>query len=216
MPYFGLTSADIVRAFTGAKISDFDAGGNNGASVIDSEIALQYAKLRSALNERVRRLISISDYEIVTVAPDGKFTTAMPAAGIPKLGYPGAGLCQEYSCQPPLLIMDAVVSAADASGINWIVANPKPGEAVVRYAVDGSKLILPTLAAILRDIVACAMGRRLYPSGQEEWKQVTHYCDDAKDGLAQIKHKTFIPHEIAGIRRYWQPSPITAMKVNRG
>lgn len=225
MPYWGLTFEEVIAAYTGTVEDDFDPVNLNGQAVIEAEMARQAAKMKSLMHPKLRDALTESLYEIVEIDASGNYQTALATLLVPDLAYlPSSGYLNDeppkyVGCHAPSILYDQVSTEqvpGDFKSFTVTDHQTAYQYGVVRYQVYEDQLAVPSLAAMLLDFVACSLGRRLYPSGSEEWRQVTYYCEQAKFWMELLQKKTFLPVELANIERYWTPPIFSSFKVVRG
>lgn len=224
---FGVTVQDILEAYPGTIEADFAAGGKCGSIVIGKEIELQYGRLLASLPAYLRGLLRRLRGIVVSVGPDGRFEPPIepesPAKievfNIAGLGYSRCdiGLCEEprWSALPTLEYDTFIDPEDDETRIYQLVGNPPfPGQIALSYKISPDAEIL-SLKEVLRSMVACSLGRRLYATLEEqEWNLVTHYCNTSQAFLESIG-KRWLPLELADLDMLWRPSLITSYTLQR-
>lgn len=226
----GLVPQDILDCYPGTSIEDFNVTGDVGGGdvVVISEIELQAQRLLGYLPTRLRALLKRIPGEQLEVwldtdpDPDEAwFETALPAQRDSLVVYGVRGPVG-VDCRGALRItdQDAVEVEWDEGEGRWRFVdldtyNPDLTY-IATYLVDQQNVIISTLRALLRDMVACALGRRLFANQSDDWGQVTYHCDAAKELLAHIKKdRNWTPPELEG-RVYLLSPIIRSIPIYRG
>lgn len=226
MPY-GLLPTDIVNSFSQAISSDFAVGSVDGYVVINQEIEFQHANLESHLSEASLQLLNNVPGEIVTVDVSGYFSPSLYAipetikAYIVYKGYKtcGKSLLHCGCGQPGYTSIDgfgeaSIQSNGDNSYSLLDSFDKQTQYLVIYYDVDATLVEPKSLKGILRDMVCCSLGSRLYPSGSDTWNIVKFYCDNASKMLDKLD-EGYMPGELKKIKLLNPTGGIRTVKVNR-
>lgn len=230
MTYFNLTSDEIITSFSQAQESDFAVGNISGSAVILQEIDFQYHKLLTMLPQEFTQLLERVSGEVATVDISGSFSPTFYAQEGTLRGYivdkgwspcPGQSLEDTTMCWQYLQQQVAITPATITSNSNnsYTIAEAfdyKTENLIIYYDVDDTLLELPSLKSVLRSMVCCSLGSRLYPVGQADvWSVVTYYCDDASKWLDYFMNGG-MPAEYKKMKLLNKKSGITSIKLVRG
>lgn len=204
-PTFGLTYEAILQAYPGTVENDFDWGNSCGREVIEAEILRQASKLQALLPRRLLRLLRSVRFVRITADEEGVFELPLPIkeGTLPRVfrdwwcsGSCGPGLggrsvpcnLQDYYNCEPRLVVEVVEPAEGEPPFDCPTFRVVPPQTNLIVSWDlPHDLAIGSLSTLLRDMVACALGRRLYASEDDgDWSLVTYYCDSAKDFLAAL------------------------------
>lgn len=224
----GLTPQDILDCYPGTSIEDFNVTGDVGGGelVVTSEILTQAQRLLVYLPSRLRAFLHRIPGEQLEVMLDTDpdtawFETALPAQHDSLVVYGVQGPVG-VDCRGRLRItdQDRVEVEWDEVEERWQFVDLEDYNPdltyIAAYLVDQENVIISTLRALLRDMVACALGRRLFANQSDDWGQVTYHCDAAKELLMHIKKdRNWLPAELEG--RVFLLSPIIrSVPIYRG
>ena len=209
-PTHGLLPEDILTCYPGLIEGDFAPGGDpgDGESIINAEIDIQAAKLFSMLPTRLQAILRGGAAEVVNPDADTEpgvviVTTVLPPDGPFEVrGISGRIMA---NCQGSIRGLENAVDALvvwNAVAERWELYDPSLFDPaltwIARYAVDISAIVIGTLQALLRDMVACALGRRIFANQDDGWGQVTYHCDSAKEMLEVVRDRNWLPAELIG------------------
>lgn len=209
-PTYGLLPDDILTCYPGLVEDDFAPGGDpgDGEAIINAEIDLQAAKLFSMLPTRLQAILRGGAAEVIH--PDAEtdpgvviVTTVLPPDGPFEVrGLSGRILA---NCHGQIRGLENAVDALvvwNTFTERWEFDDPSLFDPeltwIARYTVDASAIVISTLQALLRDMVACALGRRIFANQDDDWGQVTYHCDSAKEMLELVRDRNWLPAELIG------------------
>ena len=240
MPY-GLTEDQIVSSFSGAISGDFAVPPMDGYAVINQEIEFQWQKLQMAMSDKLSMTLTEVNYEVPSISGGIYFTPALYA--IPETMEVWkvdrcAEICGKESfkgCESPcgcgvrgslypyenrLGGIQKLVSGTDYNSIGSNIyqlietLDTDRDYLVISYKVDESNLIVPSLASILRDMVCCNLGNRLFANIEGgKWSIVEHYCESASKWL-ELLENGWMPPELKKINLLFS-GKIKSIKVSR-
>jgi hypothetical protein len=213
--YYGLTANDIINCFSQSISADYATNGFTGVEIIEEEISFQYEKLQSSLNSSVLSQLEKIDYEIVDVDASYQFSaTLSPISGsvkawrIEKTEIPCYD-CWDIDDIEPITQLD--VNSFETVDKTW---DRDIYRIVISYEVDQDNLNINSLKSILRHMVACAIGNKLFPAGNnDEWSIVKYHCEEANKWLEIIKN--WKPTELKKIKLLYPPLPWASIKTRR-
>jgi hypothetical protein len=231
--YFGITYQTIVDAFKGSVVADFGS-----STVINSELDLAESEVVAKLGTKALQLMQRVDYmEIpaisgnVWLAPFAvkndfhvwRLPRYNPAqAGTLTILDTGLNCWSGGDCPSTEKELDSSVLftdfTQDAETITF--GSSFDQSRYVYYAswnLDQTRLVLPSLAIIIRNRAACILGHQLYSRGEDSWKLVDIYCSRGQDGLDALD-SAFIPSEFKryGYFNSMVSSGIKTIKTYRG
>jgi hypothetical protein len=224
--YFGLLNTDIVNSFSQAVSADFAVGAVNGYAIIDAEIDFQYQKLLSVLPADVIRMMDSVSNEVAVVDVSGSFSPVLYAQPdslrcyiVDKQWQPCYNKSIEYTdCMcwqqngNELLVTQANISAAGNNVYQLLdTIDRKKQNLVLFYDVDQDNLQVKSLKSLLRDMVCCSLGSRIFPVASDTWSIVTYYCEETKKWLDFYENGGY-PAEFKKIK---PKSPISSMRIAR-
>ena len=221
--YFGLINTDIVNSFSQAVSADFAVGAVNGYAIIDAEIEFQYQKLLSVLPADVIRMMDQVTNEVAVVNVSGCFEPALYAQNlrgyiVDKQWQPCYNKTIEYTdgmCWQQngieLLITEANISGANNVYQILDTFDRQKKNLVLFYDVDQANLEVKSLKSLLRDMVCCSLGSRIFPVASDTWSIVTYYCEETKKWLDFYQNGGY-PVEFKKIK---PKSPISSMRIAR-
>lgn len=225
MPY-GLLPEQIVSSFSQAISSDFAVGAMDGYAIINQEIEFQYNNLQSSLSKDCLALLEKVPGEIVTVDLSGNFTPSLYAvegtveAFIIYKGYNNCGKPLNSSgCNrvPELYTSSAASISANGSNSYSLLDTFDKSEQylVLYYDVDQTLVAPNSLKGLLRDMVCCSLGSRLYPAGADTWTIVKYYCENSTKMLEKLENG-YMPGDLKKIKLLNPVGGIQTVKVTRG
>lgn len=218
---FGLTYNDIINAFPGTVENDFDTNNNCGSRVIQKEMQLRESELLSTLNSSALNLMNELDWfavDVTTVSGASQFVFpfvpdtqqdvqgyiySKPCSSRNELIVSGTNCpdnrCGDFNICPSSTSLVPITITIDDDGdyigtIDDIIDSDQ--ELLIKYIPDKSLIDLPSLAAILKDMVVCSMGTGLYSAGSDTWDHVDKACERSTAQLAIINNNSWIPGEI--------------------
>jgi hypothetical protein len=225
-----LTSDEIITSFSQAQESDFAVGSISGGAIILQEIDFQYHKLLTALPQEFTQLLERVSGEVATVDISGSFTPGLYAEVGTLRGYivdkgwspcPGQSLedttmCWQYLSQQVSITPATITSNGNNSYTIAETFDYKTENLIIYYDVDDTNLEVPSLKSILRSLVCCSLGSRLYPVGQSDvWSIVTYYCEDATKWMEFFEAGNF-PAEYKKMKLLNKKTGITSIRMVRG
>lgn len=229
MAHFGLTEAEVVSSFSQAVSADFAVSPLDGYQVIEQEIEFQYQKLLTVLPTEFTQLLDRVSGEVATVDISGNFSPSFYAEAGTLRGYivdrgwspcPGASMEDTSMCWQYLGEQLAVTPATitDNGNNSYTLVDTfdyKTENLILYYDVDADNLVVPSLKSILRSMVCCSLGSRIYPAGDaDKWSIVTYYCDDASKWLDYYM-KGGMPAEYKKMRLLNKKTGITSIRLVR-
>jgi len=207
---FGLTYHDVIDAFTGAVSGDFSSTTNPQVS-IENEMDMAAEEILSLMSQRTIRLLSHVDYQKIS-CPTGTFLLPFLALNNCNLkvykiaDYNSCNSIQNNplscgECQPTTLCASDEITFELANGNEITITDlPTSSQSVyVSYDIDPDFLVLSSLKKLLRDMVACTLGSKLYSDGTSEWALVTKYCESAQKFMDRMD-KNWVPSEFARLQ----------------
>jgi len=227
--YFNLLPQDIINSFSQTQESDFAVGSISGSDIILSEIAFQYEKLLTALPQEFIQLMERVSGEVATVNISGAFTPGLYADPATIRGYivdrgwspcPGQSLENTTMCWKYLEQQVSLTPAnIQSNGLNSYTLldtfDYKTENLILYYDVDQDNLEIASLKSLLRDMVCCSLGSRIFPVGQTDvWSIVSYYCSEAKKWLAYYEAGNF-PSEYKKMKLLNKKSGITSIRMVR-
>jgi hypothetical protein len=209
--------------------ADFAVGGTNGQLIIEAEIEFQKFKLEAALPADALQMLAQVNGEVVSVNPSGLFTPTLYAdnvrAYVVDKGYtpcPGKSYEQTDMCWQSLQNDQLIVTTANISGLsnnNYVLLDDfdaKNQNLVLYYEVNTANLTLTSLKSILRDMVCCSLGSRLYPAADADaWSVVKHYCTEAEKWISYFEDGN-LPAEMKKMKLINKTRGIGSMRLVRG
>ena len=209
--YFGLTSQDIINAFPPIT-SETSLGGTTS---VNNEIALQYAKLMSLLPVAMQKTLNgnrIGEVVVVEGISGGYYVDIDFAAKDHEVGlYASNALIEDVTlCNCKCY---STTDVYDYDKLTYVSGNRYQitdntfvynEDAIykVAYQVDAANSTNDALKALLRDMVACAIGSRIFPS-TDQWTATKYYCESAKDTIANYRAGNippeFLLNKLSGI-----------------
>lgn len=230
MAHFGLTEAEVVSSFSQAVSADFAVSPLDGYQVIQQEIEFQYQKLLTSLPTEFLQLMDRVSGEVAIVDVSGSFSPTLYAQEGTLRGYivdkgwspcPGVSMedlttCWQYLGQQVAITTAAITSNGNNSYTLAEAFDYKTKNLIIYYDVDSTLLEVPSLKSVLRSMVCCSLGSRIYPAADaDKWSIVTYYCDDASKWLDYYM-KGGMPAEYKKIKLLNKKSSITTIRMVRG
>lgn len=222
---FGKVFGDVMRCFPGTVVADYDAGGANGQTNIESAMDRATMEVAAALPPAVfNALTNVQAQEVISYASAGlaSFTLGMVPviAGsvhmwlYPLLPPPGgmwnASLWSAEWFRPPTIgfleapTADYVVTASTGA-ISYTGRAVNLGERVfASYSVDVDNAAFSSLmlgqVAVLG--ASAELGELLYSQGTQEWALVTQYRERYQSLMDQLKDGSLIPDEVRKLKYF--------------
>ena len=203
---YGLTTEDIVMAFTGAITADFEAAGLGGVEVIEAEMDFQSAKLDSVIPAFVKSSLKHIDNEILDVEDLG---LTDPTIGLVSPTLPAISGSEDFSyymrgeCPDMEDCYSESISADNNFDGTYNLYDFNQDKVLMDYDVDELLLVDDGLKGLLRDMVCCALGRKIYPSADKEWNVVSYHCEEAQAALQMIRdNPKWLPNSMIGMKFY--------------
>jgi hypothetical protein len=195
---YGLVYTDIVNSFSQADVSDFAVGAVNGQTIIEKEIEFQALKLDEVTPSYLKQLAEKVDLEVVTVDVSGNFMPglyAIPAsleAWIVPRDYMPCSINDFYGGTCGMLASAPTQATITSLGNNSYhldsTFDSHKQKLVVSYQVDQTLSDFGILKSLLRDMVCCSLGNRLYPTADgDKWSIVKYYCEEADKYLELLE-----------------------------
>jgi hypothetical protein len=227
MSNYGLLWTDVVNSFSQAISADFAVGAVAGDTIINAEIDFQKNKLEAALPADALRLMERVEGEIVTVDPSGNFSPTLYATNLrayvvdkgvvpcPSQSFESNDTCWQ-SIDEQWSVTAANISAAGNNAYVLLdTIDTKNENLVIYYEVDATNLSVPSLKSILRSMVCCSLGSRIYPAADADtWSVVKYYCEDTDKWLEYFKDGG-LPAEMKKMRIAGKTRGITSLRVAR-
>lgn len=215
MPYFNLTSEEVINSFSGAISGDFATYVSNGVEIIEEEMDFQYEKLLTQLNSTLLSYMEEVNYEIVDVDANYQFSAGLPpingsveAWRISKSGVPCKD-CWDADDKEP--ITQIGVNLFETVDKTW---DRDLWRIVIKYKVDSDLLEFKVLKSVLRHMVCCALGNKIFPSVEgDTWSIVKYHCEEAEKWLEIIKKH--MPSEVKKMKMLYPPLPWSSISVRR-
>lgn len=206
---FGLQFMDVVDAFTGAVSGDFSTAIDAQLS-IENEIDMQMEELVSMLPIRALKLLGHVDYLKIN-CPAATF--ALPFIPVDNCNLrvyltpdydnkcnDGYADYAYFACSVvrPTTLCSTMEIPFTVTGADITITNlPNSSQAIyVSFDIDEDELVINSLKKLLRDMVCCTLGGKLYSDGMSEWKLVEKYCDNASK-IKDLFTDSFIPSDFA-------------------
>lgn len=217
MSNFGVQAQDILDCYPGATYADWHP--DNGELIINQEIELQAGKLMSYLPKRVVSILQGKVPEVLEIYVDNGVVWFNPTIFPLEITV--------YVYEKPLRVgcsgqlphaTDTIEVDYEASEERWIFTNPDDYDSdniyiavykpFLDYELDNS------LRTLLRDMAACALGRRIYAHNTDDFTQVRYHCEAAKEFIEHL-NKSWMPGNWEG--RFLFTSPVVkSIPIYRG
>lgn len=201
--YFGVTVANIVTYYVGSELTDYATNSLTGTQVIQSELDYAEAEIVARLSQKTLNALENIKYmklsEAVTTFPSG-FTLSNATLyetnkGTSTSSYTSLG-CSSQGCSNLNIELTRSSSTVTISG--GYVATISPFDTNKDYYISADLTVssLPSLGYIIREIVACRLGKQLYSRGNKEsdWSAVEAACSKADLALSKID-EYYLPAE---------------------
>ena len=227
--YFGITFLDLVRAFHGTTVDDFESDGQTGQQIIERELELAADEVIDMMDNSVISLIdgNIAPY-IVSTCADPSGNSYIELLGIPDDCSIQVRLFQEFDRNSyDVYQQDTLGSCKKFCGKLDI----DDFEEFNDWTIDGNRLVLgssyednqkilisyklqdgvtpkiPSIGRYIRNKVACQIGHNLYSAGGDTWALVENFCKEAARFEDKYETKKLIPAELRKIK--WLNTPFS-------
>jgi hypothetical protein len=125
-------------------------------------------------------------------------------------------MCWQYLLQQVAITPATITSNGNNSYTIAETFDYKTENLILYYDVDDALLELPSLKSILRSMVCCSLGSRIYPAADaDKWSIVTYYCEDA-DKWMDYFMSGGMPAEYKKMRSLNKKTGITSIRLVRG
>jgi hypothetical protein len=227
--YFNLTTTEVITSFSQAQESDFAVGSISGGPIILQEIDFQYNKLLNALPQEFLQLMEKVSGEVALVNISGSFNPGLYAEDGTLRGYivaknwspcpnqslEGYTMCWQQASQYYEVATANIQSNGNNSYTILDTFDYKTQNLILYYDVDDILVEIPSLKSVLRSMVCCSLGSRIYPVGQSDvWSIVTYYCEDASKWLDYYLNGG-MPMEYKKIKLLNKKCGISSIRVTR-
>lgn len=229
MSYFGITSNDIVRAFHGTIVSDFETDGESGAEIINRELELAYEEALELIDPTALGMINngIAPH-VVSTCIDASGNRVIDLFGIPEECSIDVRVWEDrqrdyYNDYP---LQDRLTGTLGCEPCGFRI---EQYEAFTDWTIEGSQLVLgpsyednqkliisyrlenpedfnlPSIGRYIRNRVACIIGHNLYTAGQDSWALVEQFCKEADKFESKYENKKLVPSELKRLK--WMEYP---------